>query len=232
MAIQSIKNLPIITASASIEIVPLTRYKGENDIAKITVNLQLQQPLQNDTQFLVPNEEFKSQKIYLPDGNKVEIGDFDPTANEDVDALKPQIITSVDKFLDQPQNENLKEAVEKMTDYYEYKSASKIFNVPAGTPYISFSYTKNIEINTETGENILETTVPLPSFTFSNQGGSKASILVLMPFEISNQNNIIEALWTPPNGNPTPLNINNIAGRIALTGYWQYDPAIRIRYKY
>jgi hypothetical protein len=53
-----------------------------------------------------------------------------------------------------------------------------------------------------------------------------------MPIEIIDPNNIFEGIWTPPNGAATPLEKTSIAGRIALTGYWQYDPVIRIRYKY
>lgn len=231
--IQSIKNLPIISVTASIDIVPLSKYSsGAADLAKVQVNLRLQQPLSEEAKFLVPSEDFKSHKVYLPNGDKAEMGDFDPAAAEDIEALKPQIQDKLTAFLEQANADSMNNVVSAMTDYLEYKSWSKVVTIPAGQSYITLEFTKPIVYDANNGEYTLETVVPLPSFSMVNQQGSKASLIVLMPIEIMDSNKILERTWTPPNGAATPLEITSIAGRLALTGYWQYDPVIRIRYIY
>ena len=229
--IQSIKQMPIKTVSATIELVPLTLYgQGSNDLAKVTVNIQLVDPLQEETKFLIPSEDFKSQKVYLPDGSKVELADFDPATAADIDALKPSISNAVNEFLIQPLEDSMKNIVSLMANYLEYKNASKVVSIPAGIKYVTLEYTKSLI--SENGENLLVTNLPLPDFSLVNQQGSKASLIVLMPLEITDQNKILESTWTPPNGAATSLEKTSVAGRIALTGYWQYDPIIRIKYKY
>jgi hypothetical protein len=234
MITNSAKKLPILTASASIDIVPLSLYKqGANDLAKLTVNIQLQKELETESKFIIPNEDFLSQKIYLPDGTKADIGDFDPVAIEDVEQLVPQINSAISNFISKPQSDLMKQVVTLMSEYTELKNASKVVTIPAGLKYITFSYVKNIVHNPETQENMLETIIPLPSFTFENQAGSKASIVILMPFELTTDvNKVLEAKWMPPSGTETNLDKSTVAGRTALTGYWQYDPKIFVKYKY
>lgn len=231
--IQSLRNLPIITVTASIDIVPLSQYEtNSTDLAKVEVNLRLQEPLKEEMKILVPSGNFKTPKVYLPNGEKANIGDNDPALIEDIDALKLKINDSINQFIDQPNPENMNNTAILMAEYYEYKSWLNVVSVPAGNSYITLEFTKPIIFNAETGEHILETVIPLQSFSMTNQQGSKASLIVLMPIEINDPNKIIEGIWTPPNGVATPLEKTLIAGRQALTGYWQYDPIIRIRYKY
>lgn len=234
MNLQALKSIKILSESVTVDVTPLSRYGNQNDIAKITTNIQLIDPLLEDTKFLIPNlDGVNLPKIYLPDGSKVDIGDFDPTAEIDLNQLKEEIPNFASKFADDPSDENMKQTVDAMATFSEYKKVSQIINVPAGQKYITFSYSKYIPQNESTGEFVLETIVPLSNFSISNTPGSKANIIVIMPFEIVDPNNIMEAKWTIPNsGTFQDLIKGNTAGRITLSQYWQYDPAVFIKYKY
>lgn len=233
MKIQALKNIQILSESVTVDVTPLSRYGSQNDIARTTANIQLVEPLKEETRFLIPNfEGIKPPKIYLPDGAKVDIGDFDPTAENDLSQLQNDIPTLVSKFIQDPSQENIKEVVDTMATFSEYKKSSQVITLPIGQKYITFAYSKTIPFDETKGEHILETIVPLSDFSLTNTPGSKANIIVLMPFEITDLNNIVEAKWTAPNGVPQDLIKENKAGRITLSQYWQYDPAVLIRYKY
>ena len=233
MSIKSIKSLAVTTVQTTIDIVPLSLYQpGQQDLAKIKIGMQLQEALAVETSFLIPNADFKSQKVYLPNGEKVEFGDFDPTATQDVDLLLKDMDVAFEEFKAQPVNEKMQNTVAFMAEFSDLKSASKVITIPQGIKYITFEYTKFISFNTDTQEYLLETAVPVPDFVIVSQQGSKASLIIMMPLEITDASKVLEAIWTPPNGVSTPLTNSNIPGRVVLSGYWQYDPLIKLRYKY
>jgi hypothetical protein len=232
MNIQSIKNLPIISESVTIDVTPLSRYGHTNDLAKVTANIRLAQPMQETTRFLLPNcDSVKAPKVYLPDGTAI-VNNIDTIAEDDVNQLKTPILSSIQTFLDTPNGDSLNKIVELITTYNDYKQSTNVMEIPAGQDYITFSCSKLISKDDSTGINTLETIVPLSSFTLNNQPGSKANIIVLMPFEITDVNNVVEAKWTAPNGTPQDLNKEVHAGRIILSQYWQYDPSVVVKYKY
>lgn len=232
MQIQSLKTLPIISESVTIDVTPLSLYGRANDLAKITANIKLAQPLQEETKFLIPNcDSLKTPKVYLPDGTLI-VNSFDPTAQADVNNLIPTMQQSLQVFSEVPSDENMNNLVKIITTYNEIKQYTQVMTIPAGQQYITFSYSKEISKDPTTGINLLETIVPLSSFTLNNQPGCKANIVILMPFELTDVNNILEASWVAPNGTPQELNKQSQAGRIILSQYWQYDPSVVVKYKY
>lgn len=233
MITKSIKTLPIITQSISIEVVPTSKGGKQEDIAKISANIRLVSPLNEETQFIVPKVEGAiSQKVYLPDGTRITQDSLDVVNAANIEGLPTDMINKVQEFISNPSMDNLKSTVEIMATYSDYKISSEIISVPAGTEYITFYYSKWIPQN-EDGTFTLETLVPFIDFVLANQTGAKATITVLMPIEINNINNIIEAKWEVPNTNqPQELNKNVIDGRIILSQVWQYDPSVYVKYKY
>lgn len=230
MKISSLKNLAINTASVTIDIIPLSIKGNDNDLAKISVGIELESPLAQDTIFLIPNISDHSTKIYLPSGEKVELGDEDPIASESITTLQSDTSNAFAAFIQQPSKETMNSTVSLMADYLDVNTMQPI-TLKAGEKYITLQYSKIIEKN-EQGENILKTNVPLYDFIFTNQGGNKANIVVLMPFDIQDPNNVLEAHWNTPGGETRPLDKGNLAGKVAVYGYWQYDPEILIKYKY
>ena len=233
MLMKSFKNLNILSESVTIDITPLSQYGNAQDLAKITANIKLAAPLEAETKFIMPNcDSITAPKVYLPDGKAVLMNDFDPLDDEAVNQLPNLITQSMQKYFGDASMANMKEVVDYMATYTEYKSSSSAITIPAGQQYVTFSYSKYIPRDPETGINTLETIVPLSSFTISNTPGSKANIIILMPFEIQNLDNILDAQWTAPNGVPQALEKKLEAGRIMLSQYWQYDPAVVVKYKY
>lgn len=232
MQIQTLKTLPIISESVTIDVTPLSLYGRANDLAKITANIKLAQPMQEETKFLIPNcDSIKSPKVYLPDGTPI-VNSFDPTAEVDVNNLVTVMQQSLQTFSATPTDENMNNLVKIITTYSEMKQYNQVMVIPAGQQYITFTYSKEIAKDQTTGINSLETIVPLSSFTLNNQPGSKANVIVLMPFELTDINNILEASWTAPNGVPQELTKQSQAGRIVLSQYWQYDPSVVVKYRY
>ncbi|NMF07330.1 MULTISPECIES: hypothetical protein [Clostridium] len=232
MEIKSLKQLPILSESVTIDVTPLSLYGRQNDLAKITANIKLAQPLAQDTKFLLPNcDSIKTPKVYLPDGTPI-VNTFDPTTEVDVNNLVSSMQDSLKIFSDSPTNENMNNLVKIITAYNEMKQYTQALVIPAGQQYITFSYSKDIANDPTTKINTLETIVPLSSFTLNNQPGSKANIMILMPFELTDMNNISVANWTAPNGTPQELIKQTQAGRIVLSQYWQYDPSVVVKYKY
>lgn len=230
MNLQSIKNLPILSESVTIDITPLSRYGHNNDIAKVTANIRLVEPLAQDTKYLMPIcDGIKTPKVYLPDGTSV-VNNIDTIAEDDVNQLKDLIQQKFNDFFQTPDNTKMNELVELIATFNDYKTSTQVMVIPAGQQYITFSYSKHINVENEI--NTLETIVPLSSFTLTNQTGSKANVIILMPFEITDVNNILEAKWTAPNGTPQDLTKEIHAGRIILSQYWQYDPSVVLKYKY
>lgn len=233
MDLQSLKQLQILSESVTIDITPLSLYGNAQDLAKITANIKLAAPLAQDTKFIVPNcDAITAPKIYLPDGQTVTLNDFDPTDEESINQLPSMISISLQEYLTDPSMPNMHKVVDFMATYSEYKANTSVIVIPAGQQYITFTYSKYIPRDAQTGINSLDTIVPLSSFTLENSPGSKANVIVLMPFEIQNMDNIIEAQWTAPNGQPQPLEKKMEAGRILLSQYWQYDPSVIVKYKY
>jgi hypothetical protein len=233
MNLNSLKQLQIISESVTIDITPLSLYGNAQDLAKITANIRLAAPLEQDTKFIVPNcDSITAPKIYLPDGQTVTMNDFDPTDEESINQLPALINTSLQEYLADPSMSNINKVVDYMATYSEFRANTSTITIPAGQQYITFTYSKYIPRDPQTGINSLDTIVPLSSFTLQNSPGSKANIIVLMPFEIQSLDNIIEAQWTAPNGQPQQLEKKVEAGRIMLTQYWQYDPSVVVKYKY
>lgn len=233
MNLQSIKNLPILTQSVTIDITPLSLYGHTDDLAKITANIRLANPLSEDTKFLLPNcEGVKPPKVYLPNGTPIENESFDPTAEADISQIPGMIQQSLSKFLEVTTIDNMNETVEAMSLYAEYKQSSQSITIPAGQQYITFSYSKYIPKDSD-GIYTLETIVPLCSFTLNDTPGAKANIIILMPFEMATDiSKVVEAKWTAPNGVPQELNRSTVDGRITLSQYWQYDPQVVVKYRY
>ena len=228
MNIQSLKQLPIISESVTIDITPLSRYGRENDIAKITSNIRLSAPLEEETNYLLPVcNSLGKTKVYLPNGDTI-VNDFDPTAEADVNSLKTLMEDSLKKFEEIPSNENMNIHVANVAAYNEFKGTSQVITIPKGEQYITFSYSKTIEKTNEI--NKLETIVPLSSFTL--QTGGKANIIILMPFEITDASKIQKANWTAPNGEVQNLKTSTEAGRIVLSQNWQNDPSVLVEYVY
>lgn len=233
MNIRSVKTLPIITESISIEVIPTSKGGKQEDIAKISANIRLSQPLAEETSFIVPKIEGSiSQKIYLPDGRKLSQDSLDVINVENLNTMPAQISSEVQNFIADPTIGNLKVAVETMATFSDCKTSSDFITVPMGTEYITFNYSKWIPQN-EDGTFTLETLVPFIDFSLVNQAGAKAAITILMPIEINDVNNILEARWEVPNTNqPQALNKNYLDGRIILSQVWQYDPSVFVKYKY
>lgn len=233
MNLLSLKHLQIMSESVTIDITPLSLYGSELDLARITANIRLVSPLDQDTRFILPScDSIKAPKLYLPDGTPVPLNDFDPTDEDSINQLPSLISGSLQEYLADPSFPNMNKVVDHMATYTEFKANSQTIVIPAGQQYITFTYSKYIPKDAQTGLNCLETIVPLSSFTLENSPGSKANVIVLMPFEIQNMDNIVEAQWTAPNGQPQPLERKVEAGRIILSQYWQYDPSVVVKYRY
>lgn len=233
MNLQSIKKLPILTESVTIDVTPLSLYGHTDDLAKVTANIRLSSPMQQDTKFLLPVcDGVKPPKVYLPNGTTIQNESFDPTAEADVTQIPGIIQQSLNQYLQVPSIDNMDKTVEAMSLYSEYKQSNQTITIPAGQQYITFSYSKYIPKNPD-GTYTLETIVPLSSFTLNNVPGAKANIIVLMPFEIgTDTSKILESRWTSPNGQPQQLNRSTVDGRITLSQYWKYDPQVVVKYKY
>ena len=233
MNLQSIKNLPILTESVTIDVTPLSLYGHTEDIAKITANIKLTNPMAEDTKFILPVcEGVKPPKIYLPNGTPLNMESFEPTAEDDILQIPSMMQQALNKYIETPTLNAMNETVSVMSMYSEYKQNSQTITIPAGQQYITFSYSKYIPRNDE-GIYTLETIVPLCSFTLNNTPGAKANIIILMPFEMAtDMNKIVESRWTAPNGQPQELNRAAVGERITLSQYWQYDPQVVVRYRY
>ena len=233
MILQSIKNLPILTESVTIDVTPLSLYGHTEDIAKITANIKLENPMAEDTKFILPVcEGIKPPKIYLPNGNPLNIDSFEPTAEADIAQIPSMMQQALNTYIETPTMDAMNEAVSIMSMYSEYKQNSQTITIPAGQQYITFSYSKFIPKNDD-GTYTLETIVPLSSFTLNNTPGAKANIIILMPFEMAtDMSKIVDARWTAPNGQPQELIRTAVGERITLSQYWQYDPQVVVRYRY
>ncbi|MCB2289454.1 hypothetical protein LGK97_06695 [Clostridium sp. CS001] len=233
MILQSIKNLPILTESVTIDVTPLSLYGHAEDIAKITANIKLEGPMIEDTKFILPVcEGIKPPKIYLPNGTPLNIDSFEPTAEADIAQIPSMMQQALNTYIETPTLDAMNEAVSIMSMYSEYKQNSQTITIPAGQQYITFSYSKFIPRNDD-GTYTLETIVPLSSFTLNNTPGAKANIIILMPFEMAtDMSKIVDARWTAPNGQPQELIRTTIGERITLSQYWQYDPQVVVRYRY
>lgn len=233
MILQSIKSLPILTESVTIDVTPLSQYGHTEDIAKITANIKLATPMAEDTKFILPIcEGIKPPKIYLPNGTPLSIDSFEPTAEADIAQIPSMMQQALNSYIEAPTMGAMNEAVSIMSMYSEYKQNSQTITIPAGQQYITFSYSKYIPKNDD-GTYTLETIVPLSSFTLNNTPGAKANIIILMPFEMAtDMSKIVEAMWTAPNGQPQELIRTSVGERITLSQYWQYDPQVLVRYRY
>jgi hypothetical protein len=233
MILQSIKNLPILTESVTIDVTPLSLYGHAEDIAKITANIKLESPMIEDTKFILPVcEGIKPPKIYLPNGTPLNIDSFEPTAEADIAQIPSMMQQALNTYIETPTMDVMNEAVSIMSMYSEYKQNSQSITIPAGQQYITFSYSKFIPRNDD-GTYTLETIVPLSSFTLNNTPGAKANIIILMPFEMAtDMSKIVDARWTAPNGQPQELIRTTVGERITLSQYWQYDPQVVVRYRY
>lgn len=216
---------------ADINVLQTGNKNGTHDIAKIDVVVQLAQPLQQQETFIFPNEEgSESVKIYLPNGEKVEIGDFDGATPEQIEESKAAAQQLLNSFLEAPGMDPLKQLVDVLEDYWEFKIAGKQVVVPAGEQLLTFSYTRRVPKN-ESGAYELKTIVPLPNFELPNAGGARASLTVNLPFDVP-VSNIVKSTWTPINGAEQELTRTEIAGgRVILVGYWQYDPLVHVIYR-
>ena len=233
MILQSIKNLPIMTESVTIDVTPLSLYGHPEDLAKITANIKLANPMAEDTKFILPVcDGVKPPKIYLPDGTPLNVDSFEPTAEADISQLPSMMQQSLSKYIEVPTIEAMNETVSAMSLYSEYKQNSQAITIPAGQQYITFSYSKYIP-RSDDGTYTLETIVPLTSFTLNNTPGAKANIIILMPFEMAtDMSKVLQASWTPPNGQTQELNKTTVGERIILSQYWQYDPQVLVKYRY
>ena len=236
--IQSIVNLPIISESVTIEVMPLSRYANpdgttNNDLAAITAVIRLAQPLAQETKFLLPvvGDAKKSPKMYLPNGDKLEVS-FEPTAEDDVNSLQGIMQSTLSSFIGEPSEENMVQHVKHLAEYKGFKENSQVVTIPAGQTLITFTYKKDIPMGPD-GVHTLETIVPFTSFQLNPQPGAKADVFINMPFEIGTDvNKILEARWTQPGGTPQELTREPKGGRMLLWAYWQYDPAVVVRYMY
>ena len=233
MDLQSIKNLPILTESVTIDVTPLSQYGHTEDIAKITANIKLTKPMAEDTKFILPVcEGVKPPKIYLPNGMPLNIESFEPTAEADISQIPNMIQQALSKYIVTPTLDIMNEVVSDMSKYADYKQNGQTITMPAGQQYITFSYSKYIPKNDD-GTFTLQTIVPLSSFTLNNTPGAKANIIILMPFEMAtDMSKIVEAKWTTPNGQPQELNKIVVGQRITLSQYWQNDPQVVVKYRY
>lgn len=233
--IKSIKNLEILTQSVTIDITGLSQYdNAKGDIARITSNIKLVNPLPEETQFVLPDcEEAGEVKFYLPDGTKAQQQDFDPAITQDVDQLPIAMRESLEKFISNWTFDELTEHVKEMENYMEMKSSKNTITIPAGQNYFTFTFSKYIGKN-ENGEFTLETCVPFNGFTINpNASGTKANVIVLMPYEFGeNTEKVIDATWIAPNSQVQQLDRKVESGRVMLSKYWTGDPAVSIKYKY
>jgi hypothetical protein len=231
MKITSLKNLRITKASVTMDIVPLSLKGKENDLAKVSVMLELESPIAEDTTFLVPKISDTSARVLMPLGGTVELGDEDPIAEADISQLQNDMQAAFNTFVQQPTREAMDGSVRLMADYLDVKSSMQPVIIKAGEQLITLQYSKLIK-KLPSGENVLETNVPLNDFVFTNQGGNKANIVILMPFDIQDPNKVIEAHWTNPGGISQPMEKSTLAGKVIVHAYWQYDPAVYVKYTY
>jgi hypothetical protein len=240
MNIVSLKNIGISTISITADIVPLSRHPlpdgtQNTDLAKVSAKIMLEQPLALDTNILIPKmpDAKADPKIYLPDGEKVDIS-FEPIAIEDIESAKTSVQVQVASFLEAPNNEAMKAAVVAMAEFQEIKNESEMITLKAGQQYITLEFTKELNPD-ESGIYTFDTVVPFSSFVITNTAGAKADIIVLMPLDLgTDTTKILEATWIPPvpGATQTEMQKTSIAGRIAVSAYWQFDPAVKIKYRY
>lgn len=231
--LQSTISLNVLTESVTAEVTPLSQYGHDADIVKITANIKLVQPLAEETKFILPEADgIKIPKIYLADGTSI-VEDFDPTSAGDINQIPERIKVAVDEYINETTIEKMNKVTELMATYQGYKSSKSSITIPANANYITFSYSKYIERDA-TGVNKFEINIPFNGFSLQQQQGSKADIIVLMPYELgSDVNKVIESKWNiPNNGQMQELQRGLQAGRIVLSQYWQYDPVIKVSYKY
>lgn len=234
MNLQSFNQLPILTETVTIDVTPLSRYGHNTDLAKITTHIRLSSPLQQETKFVLPccDEAINPPKVYLPDGQTI-TSDFDPTTLENIAQLPNLITISLNEYLANPTTETLNKHSMLTAEYLEFKESNQIMTIPAGAEFITFTYSKYINKNTDDSFT-LETMVPLTSFSITNTPGAKLNLTILMPFEIGTDfSKILESTWERPDtGQVEELDRSNVSERMVLSKYWQYDPKVLVKYKY
>lgn len=207
---------------------------GEYDFAKFDIAVQLQEPLPQATTFLMPADDFNKQVVYLPDGTKLDVLDFDPTTSLEVQEIGAALVADANLFVTDEASlsfELMQKMVSEMQQYWGLKKGTKKVEVPAGKTMFTFSYSRRVSKQPD-GTFNLKTIVPLPAFELVEAAGTKASLTVNMPFGVSAEN-ILKRQWTPINGVTSDLELLSLTGgRIFLNGYWQYDPSIDILYRY
>lgn len=233
--ITSIKNLEILTQSVTIDITALSRYENaKGDIARITSNIRLANPLTEEIKFVLPDcNEAGQVKFYLPNGEQAQQQDFDPTSMENIAQLESLMKQSLDNFIAAPTAEGVTSSVKTMEEYMELKNSKQIITIPAGQQYFTFTFSKYINKNAN-GEFILETSVPFNGFTINpSLPSSQANIIILMPFELGQDvAKVIDANWTAPNSQVQQLDKKFESGRVMLSKYWHGDPAVYVKYIY
>lgn len=226
-------SLPIASESVTVNITPSSVYGEQFDVARFTTDIVLRDPLPTDQAFLIPKLDVLSQQgptMTLPDGTVIPF-DFDPVDKNALENMKQQLRQDVEAFLANDAGDPVKAKESKdLIDYIlGLELGASVQNVPAGTRFIKFSYTKSIARDPGTGLYTLKSIVPLASFTAQNQG-SRLHILVALPFDPVAQDP--KGSWINPLGEQGILNGQTIDGRPVLSAYWQNDPELTITYHY
>lgn len=217
--------LPIASETVTINVIPLSRYGRNVDVAHIQNFIHLREPLAQPQKFLIPDVGTDTApKVTLPGGEAIKLDVIDAGA---VDVIKNELLRQVQEFLSSPEAGEMQQVQEIMSSIFGLSMVTSEREIPAGTQVINFSYTKEIPIINNVAT--LETMVPLASFTAQN--GSRLQCTIVLPFDPPVQNP--QGVWQRPDGSSANLSVIGLeGGRYALSAFWQNDPALRITYNY
>lgn len=220
---------PILSEAVTLNITPASKYGEQFDIARFVTDIHLAKPLDKPQKFLIPKmDAFTNGKMILPNGKELS---FEPIDAGAIEILKANVLKETQDFISKLNSGDVQQEAQQAKDLIDQVLGLQLLStqeeVPAGTSFIRFNYTKPVKPAPD-GFYVLDSIVPLASFTA--QQGTRLQITVVMPFDPAVSS--VESSWQNPQGTTGTLRNTSIDGRTILTAYWQNDPALTIKYRY